>query len=249
VQLDFAAHIRNPDFHPPPRDVEPRRMQIYLDLFFKNVENFLATAFPVAKSLLGEQQWLDLAREFVHLHPSESPYFLQISEEFLTFVYEREREDLPGFYLELCHYEWVELSLDVAVEPEYPSFDPEGDLMGRQQISRVARALTYTWPVHLIGVDNQPGEAPEHPTYLVVYRGPDLRVRFMESNVITHRLLELLNEMPAGDAIERLCRELNEAGRSLSVDVVKRQATPILEKLRRLGILLGTVTGEDDRAS
>ena len=51
-------------------------------------------------------------RKFVHRHPSESPYFLEISQEFLTFLSEqvhRVTSSLPEFLLELAHYEWVEL--------------------------------------------------------------------------------------------------------------------------------------------
>ena len=53
TQIEFSAHIRNPDSNPRPVDVEPRRMQIYLDLFYNNIEGFLANGFPIAKQVLG----------------------------------------------------------------------------------------------------------------------------------------------------------------------------------------------------
>ena len=83
VQLEFTAHIRNPDMHTAPVDIEPRRMRIYLELFYKNIENFLATGFPVAKQVLGESAWHPLVRSFVHRHGSESPYFLEITQELI----------------------------------------------------------------------------------------------------------------------------------------------------------------------
>ena len=64
-------------------------MSIYLSLFYNNIENFLASAFPVAKRVLGEKPWHELVREFVHRHPSTSPYFLEISQEFLSFLGDR----------------------------------------------------------------------------------------------------------------------------------------------------------------
>ena len=79
VQLAFAANIRNPEASAAPPGIEPRRMKIYQDLFYNNIENFLATSFPVAKQVLGHERWHALAREFLHTHPSESPYFLEIS--------------------------------------------------------------------------------------------------------------------------------------------------------------------------
>ena len=39
AQLDFAAHIRNPSVYPRPSDVPPERMQVYLDLFYNNIQN------------------------------------------------------------------------------------------------------------------------------------------------------------------------------------------------------------------
>ena len=96
-------------------------MKIYADLFFNNVKNFLTTTFPIAKGCLGQEQWLRLCREFLHRHPSESPYFAEISQEFLAFLHYRqglvENPD-PDWLLELCHYEWVELSLDLQVDDD-----------------------------------------------------------------------------------------------------------------------------------
>lgn len=216
-------------------------MQIYLDLFFNNIESFLANAFPIAKQVLGDETWLETVREFVHLHGSQSPYFLQISEEFLAFLSARDRSNLPDYILELCHYEWIELAVDVAEDPVYPTYDSAGDLMGRQLISQAMRVLTYTYPVHQIGPGNVPGEPPSAPTHLIVYRSKNLRVHFMESNAITHRLLALLEESTGIEAVDRLTQELNQAGRSLATDTVRVQAVTIIEKFRDVGIVLGTV--------
>ena len=242
TQIEFAAHIRNPQVNERPSDVEARRMQIYLDLFFNNIQNFLASAFPVSKSLLGDTAWLALVREFVHLHPSESPYFLQISEEFLTFLDHRGLVDLPPFMLELCHYEWVELCLDVAsddVIAQLPTYATEGDLTQRLVLNPHSRALVYQYPVHEIGPDHIPESAPQIPTYLVVYRTRSLAVRFLVSNPVTHRLLELLATMPATAAYDTIHEELVAAGRAVDVANVRDQGASIVRSLVRKGIILG----------
>ena len=242
VQLDFAAHIRNPEVNPPPVDVEARRMQIYVDLFFNNIKGFLDGAFPVSRKVLGEERWHDLAREFVHLHNSESPYFLQISEEFLTFLFQRGLDDLPPFLLELCHYEWVELALDVAVAQAPPPFDPEGDLLGRLVLSDLVRPLVYTYPVHEIGPQHQPYEAPDSPTYLFVYRNVQELVRFKISNPVTHRLLELLVELDGRSALVQIADELAAGGRSVDREQLAVQGLQTLHQLHDAGIILGTRT-------
>lgn len=238
-QLDFAAHIRDPEAHAAPADVEPRRMQIYLDLFYNNIESFLAGAFPVAKRLLAEERWHGLVRDFVRRHPSESPYFLEISQEFLTFLADGEPGDVPPFLLELCHYEWVELALSVA-EEDVPQagLDPQGDLVrGEPVVSPLIWKLAYHYPVHQIGPDFQPQQPGETPTQLLVYRKRDDSVRFMVVNALT---MALLDELEAGgtggDALDRLARRA--AG--LERDVVRREGVATLERFRNADILLGT---------
>ena len=244
VQLDFAAHIRNPDINPRPADIEPRRMKIYVDLFYNNIKSFLDSAFPIAKEILGDDRWRALAREFVHRHPSESPYFLQISEEFLTFLHDRGLDDLPPFLLELCHYEWVELSLDVAVDDAVAEdCDADGDLLEELVVSPLYRALGYAYPVHQIGVDNQPQTPPAVPTFLVVYRNEALKVRFIESNPLTHRLLELLPSMSAREALLQIRTELAAAGREVSEAEMLNQGRQTLTHLRDVGIILGNKKG------
>ncbi|MEM9623085.1 MAG: putative DNA-binding domain-containing protein [Pseudomonadota bacterium] len=240
VQLDFAAHIRHPQKYDRPADIEPRRMQIYIDLFFNNIQGFLAGAFPLCKQIISEAPWLALVREFVHLHPSESPYFLQISQEFLTFLHDRGLDGLPDYLLELAHYEWVELSLDVAADVVPAAYSADAELSGELVLNPYLRALTYTWPVQQIGPDHQPdGPPPKAPTFLIVYRNTHNAVRFIESNPVTHRLLALLEEMTTAAALEQIAAELQSAGRQVSLAQVQEQGMQTLSQLQAQGIILG----------
>lgn len=249
TQLEFAAHIRNPKENPRPADVEARRMKVYLELFYNNIEGFLASGFPIVKTVLGDDRWHGLVREFVHLHPSESPYFLAISQEFLTFLSERQpdAEPLPEFLLELAHYEWVELALGVS-ELEIPTtgFDPEADLQdGPLLLSPLIWGLAYRWPVHQIGPGRIPESAPSEPTHLIVYRRRNDTVAFMEVNAITLKLVSLLESGEAtADALARIADELPQ----LSSKVIYEQGIATLTRLRDAQIVLGvardTATGD-----
>ena len=211
TQITFAAHIRNPEVNAAPAGIEARRMKIYADLFFNNVKNFLSTTFPIAKSCLGDDVWLRLCRDFFHLHSSESPYFAEISQEFLTFLQsrrEREPETDPAWLLELCHYEWVELNLDLAMADDSPRTDAD-DCLGDIRLSEEATCLSYQYPVHQIGPDHLPGQPKE--THLVVFREQE-EVRFMEVNVITMRLLQLLDSRSGQAALEQVVFELQQGG-------------------------------------
>ena len=240
VQLDFAAHIRHPELHPAPAGVEPRRMQVYVDLFFDNVRGFLEGTFPVAHSMLPDEHWRSLIRDFVHRHRCTSPYFLEIPVEFLEFLLqEREHPDDPPWLVELCHYEWVELALDVDdTSPPSEGVEPDGDLLeGRPVVSPQVRTLTYRWPVHELAPGRVPQAPPEPPTHLLVYRDRSEAVRFMETNPVTARLITLLEDgtRTGLDALTQLARESDAPP-----EAVLHHGPALLEDLRSRSVLLGT---------
>lgn len=212
VQRVFAAHLRDPATQPPPAAIEDRRMGIYRDLIYNNIEGFIRGAFPVLHRILPAGRWHALVREFVSHHRCQTPYFLEISEEFLQFLQAREPgEGEPPFMLELAHYEWVELALDVAPTelPDAPA--PEGPALDtRWRVSPLVWPLCYEFPVHRLGPDYQPAQPPAEPTFLLVYRNRADEVRFMASNAATVHLLQCLQAQPAtgGEALAQLAHQL-----------------------------------------
>jgi len=215
MQYAFAAYIRDPYRNPPPSGPAPERMSVYRELFFNNIENFLATGFPVLKSILSKTDWLALVQDFYAKHQSKTPYFAEIGEEFLDYLQnERNRHsDDPPYLLELAHYEWAELALVIA-EDEVPQ--ESVDLLNNPldqtiYLSELAWPFAYRFPVHKIGPGQQPIEPSEQPTCLVVYRNREDLVKFLEINPVTYRLLQMLEEehaMPAADCLLRVAREI-----------------------------------------
>ena len=238
VQRAFAAHIRNPELNPPPRDVDPRRMQIYVRLFHRNITSFLDSGFPKAKSALGGDRWRSLVQGFFHRHASETPYFLDIGQEFMAFLDEDPSLDVPDWLVELCHYEWVKRSLKNA-GPDIPEsgIDRNGDLLaGQVVVSPLTRPLCYRYRVHEIGPERIPGDAPAAPTWLIGCRRRNDRVHFVASNALTHRLLEILAPGISG----------NEALASLSAEFpridpgrLQREGAETLGRLCDAEVLLG----------
>ncbi len=245
TQREFTAHIRNPAEAPIPSGIESRRMKIYNDLIYNNIEDFISGGFPVLHSLYRAEDWHRLVRGFVSNYRCHSPYFLEISQEFLNYLmqdYQLLPVD-PPYLLELAHYEWVELALDVATEePEFEELQAECDLLaGVPQLSPLVWSLQYRFPVHLIGPGNEPDVAPEEATYLVVYRNSDEEVKFLESNSATARLLELLennDESRSGrELLEQLAGEMNADSLTPVVEFGAR----MLQQFLQLGIVLGCV--------
>lgn len=244
-QYAFAAHIRDPEGEPAPGDVEDRRMGIYRELFYNNVQDFMSNSFPVLRELYGNEQWHLMVRDYFARHRAHTPLFLQMPQEFLRYL-EQERgghaED-PPFLQELAHYEWVELALSIDTRDiELAGIDCDGDLLnGVPVLSPLAWPLAYQYPVHRIGPDFRPEEPPQQPTYLVVYRDRADDVGFLEVNPVTARLLAQLSaeDVPTGEAaLRQIARELQHP----DPETVIRGGLDILEDLRSRDIVLGVRT-------
>ncbi len=243
-QYEFTAHLRDPERNPAPQGLEDRRMGIYRELLYNNVEGFIANGFPVLRSIYSDDNWHKMVRDFFARHKSTTPYFLEISQEFLDYLQserETQAEDPQGL-LELAHYEWVELALMVSDETiDLDMVDPNGDLLQEHPVlSPVAWPLAYQYPVHKMGPDYLPDEAPQQPTYLVVYRNRMDEVKFLEINPVTARLINLLNDNPeiSGElALEQIVHEMNHPKR----DIVLAGGLSALQELQSLGIVLGVL--------
>jgi hypothetical protein len=214
-QLEFAAYIRDPVNNPAPADVKQQRIDMYRELFFNNINNFLTSNFPVLRAILDDAQWFEIAQDFYAKHECKSPYFSEIPEEFLDYLQnERANADDFPFLLELAHYEWVEMALSISKE-EYPdsSASNADNLLAQSlQLSALAWPLAYQYPVHKIAPSFLPREASGQPTFLVVYRDRDDEVKFLEITPMTYRLLEILQDQPdiiAEDCLKQVATELN----------------------------------------
>jgi hypothetical protein len=194
-QLAMAAYLRNPAASPAPGGVEQRRLDIYQRLVYNNIEGFISKGFPVLRSLYEDDAWQQLVRGFIGAHRCSTPYFMEISQEFLHYLLQEYQPGAldPPFMAELAHYEWVELALDVAEESPPPAVSVDDPLAAVPRLSPLAWLLSYRFPVHHIGPQNQSREERE-PTYLVVYRDRREQVRFMELNAVTARLVEMTRD-------------------------------------------------------
>jgi len=244
-QLDLAAHIRDPERNPPPPGIEDRRLAVYRELFFNNLDTLLGRTFPVLRAVLGDGGWRALVRDFMARHRARTPYFLEVPRELVEFLAARPEDPALPFLAELAHYEWAELALSVSPEADdLTGIDPGGDLLSGVPVkSALAWQLSYRFPVHRISQDFRPTRAPEQPTCLVIHRRPDDELGFMELNPVTGALLERI----ADNAGARSGRDLLHA---LAADIgygdppaLAEHGRHALEELRSKGILLGTRLG------
>lgn len=242
-QYEFAAHIRNPETSPRPADIEARRMDVYNEVFYNNVEDFMASSFPVLRRLMDDAAWHRLIRDYFEQHRARTPLFPEMPREFLKYL-ENERppqpEDFP-FLRELVHYEWVELALSLLDQDiDASPLDAETDLLNAVPVlSPLAWPLQYQYPVQKICQDFIPVAPGETPTFLLVYRDSDDDIHFLDLNMVTARLLGLLQQdqgLHGSKVLRLIAEELQHPDPQVVID----GGLQILQDMHQRGVILGT---------
>lgn len=256
-QRAFAAHLRNPDANPPPAGVDAGRAGVYVELLFNNVEDFLSHCFPVLRRLLDDSAWYGLVRQFYAEHACLTPYFREISAEFVQWLTSAHFDAAQGkplsdrsassaaavlserlpFLLELVHYEWVEIPLMMDnAEPDWDNIDPDGDLLdGTPVLNPVMLLQSYQYPVYRIAPDTLP-TAPE-PTHLLLIRNNNTKIDFIVLNAVTARLVQLLQSGLTGRAAtEQIGEEIQHPD---SVQLLQF-GLQLLQQFKQQQVLLGT---------
>jgi hypothetical protein len=241
-QYTFARHIRDPQNNPAPEGTEDRRMAIYRELFFNNLRSLLSQTFPVLTKLHDKKKWDSFIRQFMVHHEAQTPYFLQIPEEFLQFLqneYVMQADDFP-FLVELAHYEWVELALSVSdATNDTSELNADGSLLdGIPVKSKLAWTYAYQYPVHRISARFLPQSPGEQTTFLTVCRKANDDMDFMELNPVTARLLEMIesNQTESGrELLTHLATELKYP----DPEALIGHGLAAMESMRTAEILLG----------
>ncbi|AEF02458.1 MULTISPECIES: putative DNA-binding domain-containing protein [Alteromonas] len=240
VQQQFVNAIKDPDsFETNNADIK-RRMDIYQSLFFNNIMGFISTGFPVLKSLVSEENWNDLVRAFFIHHESRSPYFSDISKEFVEYLSANPELafQLPEFAAELAHYEWLELDISIRKTPHKVVYFEAGEQVTKVSVSPLATLASYAYPVHLIGMDYIPDTPAPEQQFYVVYRNEEQHVEFVHLNPLTAVLLHTIEQHEQGIEIEalgeQLCKQLNHLPEHTVLQGMQQIVSDMLQK----GILL-----------
>ncbi len=243
VQFAFAGAVRDPQNSTTPSGVAPRRMAVYQELIYNNIEDFLSNAFPVLRKISRDEKWHALVRDFIVEHRATTPLFPEMPREFLAYL-EHERgardNDFP-FMLELAHYEWAELALSISEECiDRRNIDGNGSLLqGIPALSPLFWLCRYAYPVHRIGPEFMPQQPGEQPTYLLVYRDCNDEVGFMELNPVSAELLQRLQQGD-GKTGEEVLQEMAKAMQHPNPDTVVDGGLQIMQQLQQRDVILGT---------
>lgn len=236
-QQQFTAYIRNPTVHKPPVGAALKRMRVYADIVFNNIEASVATCYPVSKMVLGQRAWKKLVRGFFSEHASNTPIFREIPAQFLNYI--NQQSQLPAYLGQLAHYEWVELSVSMFPATVHELGSEANLLLDYPVINPTAVCLSYDYPVHQISPRIKPSQALAEPIHLLVYRNTQHTVKFVEMNVVTANLIQRLMAKPqtGQSALQQLAAELGFVEHA----PVLNFGAQILEDLKQQGAILGAV--------
>lgn len=194
--IEFAQHIRSGvnDVKDPERK---RRIDVYQELFFNNIEDFCSTSFPVLKSILddgeADSEWRQLVRKFFVEHACDTPHFIEISEEFLTYLSSNVSLLPKPWLLELAHYEWVELAASTASHVQHQEEFRRSDLSDYIfSIPDATWLLAYNYPVQLASAEHTNLTPVE--TYIIVYRTADFQIQFVSTDALTLHLFNFIQQ-------------------------------------------------------
>ena len=249
-QLAFTARLRNPQHQPLPTGVSQDRMAVYEEIVFNNLLESVSSCFPVARSMLGNPNWLKLVQAFIRNYSANNPLFRSIPQQFLHYLNLPGTDltsELPAYFKCLCHYEWVELHIaslptdDAAAGCVSDDGISNGKLSANKlsdecpRFTPAMQLLEYEFPVHTIS----PTQAPvQQRTYLLVYRNQDDEVQFMELNAVTHRLISLLQNkgLTGKQALTQIAQELQHP----QPESIMTFGLSLLQDLTSKGVIIGT---------
>lgn len=241
TQQSFMDYIKDPS-NPLPEGIEARRMKIYRELFFNNVDGFVSNAFPVLKSLYSEQDWQQRVQQFFVEHDCHTPIFIEIAQEFLLFLqteYTATEQD-PPFMLELAHYEWLELVVAVAQDNPQQKLINAADTSAitamALSVSSTSQIAQYTFDVQHISEDYRPDSPTEAAQFFCIYADFDDEVSFLQLNPLTAQVLAYMSQFESVQYSE-LINWLLGTFTNMEPEILQQGCTELLLQLSTKGII------------
>ncbi len=91
------------------------REKVYYHLLRANLHEVLVNIYPRVIDAIGTKSWTFLLDAFLQRHAASTPYFYELPDEFLGFLWHNRAEYSQWPWLwALAHFEWMELVATVA---------------------------------------------------------------------------------------------------------------------------------------
>ena len=189
-----------------------------------------------------------MIKTFIKDHHCHSPLYREIPDEFIDFLMNKQSQLIvPGFIIELAHFEWMELILETEKSSSSTDFIPvQGTLLSCTPVlNPVLHILHYHYPVQNISNSDQywknwdmhSESYPREKYILAGLRDSDDEIHFIELNAVTARLIELIQKglYTGKQALIELATEMHYD----DVDSILPFGTEILLQLEEQQIIIG----------
>jgi len=242
-QYAFTGWIRDPDHSAAIEDVAASRMALYRELFFNNFVETLNRAFPVLQQVLDKDHWQRLCQRFFAEHHCHTPYLSQLPGEFVQFLQQQPID--PPWMLELAQWEWAELELFLAPDPEAIADLGADPLEGIPLLTSLLRLQVCHYPVHRISVDYLPEHGDDTLHYLLAWRKPDDSIGFMALNALSAHIIQLMRNnltLVAPYSGLQLLSMIAEQYSEYDAEAIINGGRELLVNLYRSNIIAGSLT-------
>lgn len=252
-QQQFVDYLRDPKNDLSLSDSLPEASKVYAELLNSTIDDCLRTCFPVCQEILGDEIWQQLVALFIKDHICETPLYREIPNEFMAYlINEKPAIELPEFMLDLAHYEWIELILETEEANEHENSFP---ILVKPSImipvlNPVLLLLHYRYPVQSISASNEEWknwqvrkESYEQKAIILAgYRDKHYKVKFVELNSITARLIEILQKQTRNQ--EHVLLQLSDEINYRDPKKFMIFGMDILQQLAEQQIIIGAVNEE-----
>jgi hypothetical protein len=196
LQKKLIGHITDPHVHEADfsvivsqKGISPeQRLGSYRNSCLNRLTESFKGDFEVSLNFLGEEVFEYHAREFLHLHPSQTHYINELGKDFSVFLQNCEELESYPFLSEIINLEWR------MVESFYNFSNREQNKSDQSQIwvNPSLIFVTSSWPLDKIW--NELMAYPEEETFLVSWSHMDRVSRLLSLNEIEYTVLRSLFE-------------------------------------------------------
>lgn len=235
IQDELALYCRKHEVPALP-GVREDRLHNYRRLIYNIMEDALASAYPICRSILVDSQWDLLMDDFIRNHGCKHPQLFRMPEELIEFVRVNEYQEkfqIP-YLIDLLIFEWIEIEVHTMADQVV---DRESNIdlwTSKLTLSPYHRLIQLEHPVHLL--KNQVDSFRQGEYFYLVYREESGTVQYLTINHFSFKMLHAFTTSEV--SLQLLLENIRETYDRDVYEEVKKQSLAFLAKLKSLDIII-----------
>ena len=188
----FAEYVLKRKMTLPPY-LDEKRVLVYRNIIFGNIERLISSSFPILKSFFQEENWQQLIQGFILDYQCQTPYFADIAFEFYCFFQQQKKYHRDILYA-ILDYEYSLLALNLQKASLEKMIDIEHfSNVFQFKLYEVSQLKFYHYPVNALSSNDV--TQSEQDTWLLLYRHHSTyETECLELNALTYQLLSIIKQ-------------------------------------------------------